>query len=225
MSSADSELKADLERWRAWIEGPIRSDVIGMHHRRFIWRGLHDAAGANPAVAERPSAFWDFLGQGYAATQAIAIRRQADTDRRVSSLALLIKQMRENADALTRESFVGQFDQDNNLMVQRGQSGFDELAGGGDHLDPSIPSADLDTLQAAARHVRRYVDEHIAHDAAQPTVPGNLTFGDLHDAIDAIGDVCRKYTVLLTAGWWVTWEPVMQEDWLGIFRVAWLPAL
>jgi hypothetical protein len=217
-----AELDADLARWRSWIEGPIRGDVIGMHFRRFIWRRVHEIAEAKPEVGDRPSAFWDFLGQSYAATQAIAIRRQADTRADVCSLALVIKQIRDNAEALTRESHVGLFDQGNDLMVQRGKAGFDALAGGGDHIDPTIPEADLGALKSAAKRVRLYVNEHIAHDAADPTVVGMPTYGDLHAAIEAIGETCQRYALLLTASWAVQWEPVMQEDWEAIFRVAWL---
>jgi hypothetical protein len=188
-----------------------------------IWRRVGEIVNANEQVADLPSAFWDFHQMNYAATQAIAIRRQADRDPRTCSLALLIKQMAENAEALTRESYVGLFDQDNDLMVQRGHAGFDQIADDtGDHLDPEVAYADYEALQDAAKHVRAYVDQHLAHDDAEPTVGEMLTFGDLHAVIDAIGTTCRKYAVALTAGWWATWEPVIQDDWEAIFRVPWL---
>jgi hypothetical protein len=110
-------------------------------------------------------------------------------------------------------------------MVQRGHTGFDQLAdGGGDNLDPEIPGTDLLALQAAAKRVRLYADEHIAHDMVNPTVPEVPTYGDLHSAIDALGEICRKYTVALTAGWWHTWEPVIQDDWQAIFVSPGYPA-
>lgn len=190
-----------------------------------VWKRIGKIIETNDVLRERPSTFWDFLGQTYAATQAIAVRRQADTRPDVISLALVIKQMRDNAPALTREAYVSLFDQDNELMVQRGHQGFDALADeGGDHLDPSIPTADLTELADAAKRVRIYANEEIAHAAANPTVLERLTYGELHDTIDALGVICRKYTQALTASWMVTWEPVMQDDWEAIFRVAWLPA-
>lgn len=195
-----------------------------MHHRRYIWRRVGEIAEANPDVGDRPSVFWDYWGQTYAATQAIAIRRQADTHRHVISLALVIKQLAKNAEALTRKSYLSLFAQDDELMVKRGHQGFDQLADAtGDHIDPEIPRADLLALQAAARRARFYADEHIAHDVANPKVTEMPTYGDLHAAVDAIGDICRKYTVALTAAWWHTWEPVIQDDWEAIFRLAWLP--
>lgn len=110
-------------------------------------------------------------------------------------------------------------------MVQRGHRGFNQLAAAdGDHLDPDIPTADLEALKATAKRVRLYANEHIAHAAANPTVPEMPTYGDLHEAIDALGAICQKYTQVLTASWTVQWEPVIQDDWEAIFRVAWLPA-
>jgi hypothetical protein len=199
--------------------------MIGMYFRRLIWKRVVAIAEANPEVRNQGSAFWDLLRETYAVTQAIAIRRQADFDRRVCSLAMLIKQMRDNARALTRDSYVSLWDQDNDPLVQRGQRNFDRLAGeGGDHLDPNIPTADLEALEAAAERVRVYVNEHVAHDMAEPTTPEMPTYTDLHDAIDALGEIGKKYFEVLTADWMHTWEPVIQYPWEAIFRVAWLPS-
>ena len=48
------------------------------------------------------------------------------------------------------------------------------------------------------------------------------TFGDLHDAIDGIGEIFQKYAVMLTGGWNLL-EPVIQDDWKAIFREPWIP--
>lgn len=48
------------------------------------------------------------------------------------------------------------------------------------------------------------------------------TFGDIDEAIDAIGGLFRKYALLLTARSFATLEPEAQEDWLAVFRQAWI---
>jgi hypothetical protein len=40
-----------VEKWLGWIEGPIFNDIIGMHHKRQIWRELFDMVEQNPAAA------------------------------------------------------------------------------------------------------------------------------------------------------------------------------
>jgi AbiU2 len=219
-----ADVDATVAKWREWIEGPIRTDVVGMHFKRQIWREIAKIMDANPGVGELPSAFWDFYQETYAAAQAIAIRRQADTDKRTCSLARLITEMRDSAHLLTREDYIGLLgDRPSDGMKERMESGFSGLAGGGDHLDPQIAEADLAELKSAAEQVRNYVNEHVAHDQAQPSVADLPTFGELHETIDAIGKIFQKYGVILT-GAWNELEAVIQDDWKAIFRVAWIPS-
>jgi hypothetical protein len=218
-----ADVDATVAKWRSWIEGPIRSDVVSMHFKRLIWREVAAMMSANPTVGEIPSAFWDFHQENYAVAQAIAIRRQADRDPRTCSLAVLIGEMHNNAELLTREDHLGLLGDraTDELMTQRANAGFTELAGGGDHLDLTIAGNDLATLKSAAERVRTYVNQHVAHDQANPTMTVAPTFGDLHEAIDAIGKIFQKIAVTLTGGW-NELEPVIQGDWQAIFRVPWI---
>lgn len=211
-------------KWRSWIEGPIREDIVGMIFRRMMWREIAGMMEANPAVGELPSVFWDFYQQTYSATQTIAIRRQDDRNPCTCSLAVLITEMRDNPELLIREHYVDLLGdrKDGDLLEQRANRDFTGLAGGGDQLDPNVAEKDLAALHSAAEKVRQYVNQHVAHDQAEPTMTDLPTFGDLHDAIDGIGEIFQKYAVMLTGGWNLL-EPVIQDDWKAIFRVPWIP--
>jgi AbiU2 len=216
------DVHAEVAKWRSWIDEPIRNDVVDMHFKRLIWREVNQMVAANPEVGDVPSAFWDFHHDNYAVAQAIAVRRQADTDPRTCALALLIKEMRGNAELLTREYFVGLWDQTDEVAVQHAHAAFDRLAGDvGDHLDPAIPRRDFEALRNDARRVRAYVNQHVAHDQAEPTAE-LPTLAELHAAIDSVGEIFKRYAVVLTAGEYVTVEPFIQDDWQAIFRVPWL---
>jgi hypothetical protein len=78
--------------------------------------------------------------------------------------------------------------------------------------------------QLDAHRLRVYVNEHVAHDMAEPTLAEMPTYADLHAAIDSVGEIFKKYAVTLTGGWWATLEPAIQGDWKAIFRVPWLPS-
>jgi hypothetical protein len=108
-----------------------------MYHGRFISRRVAEIANANPEVRDRGSAFWDFPSETYAATQAMAARRQAVTDPDACSLALVIEQMGNSARALTRESCVSLFDQDDDLPLQRRIPGLRPTGGQGRTEDVS----------------------------------------------------------------------------------------
>jgi hypothetical protein len=46
----------------------------------------------------------------------------------------------------------------------------------------------------------------------------------LHDAIDTIGEIFKRYTLLLSAGMYVSLEPFIQDGWKKIFLKAWVPS-
>lgn len=77
-------------------------------------------------------------------------------------------------------------------MVQWMNRGLDRLADGADRLDPKACAQDLKVLWDSARGVIAYVDKHVAHDAAEPNAMEMSTHGDVHRAIDAIGEVFNK---------------------------------
>jgi hypothetical protein len=132
--------------------------------------------------------------------------------------------MRAEPEKLPRERLVALHDPDPHFE-RLGQATFDAHFAGevGDHLDPGIVGADLNELRETSKTVEKYVDRYIAHTDRKglKTPP---TFGDIDKAIDAIGDLFRKYALLLTGESWATLEPIAQHDWLAIFRQAWIRA-
>lgn len=218
-----------VDKWRRWAKGHIEEDVIRMHMHRDTYKSVAGIVNSNDDLP--PSYFLDYLEDTYATTQAIAVRRQAEPNARVVSLARLLKELAEDAPRITREFFVEMMRTDDPRPIpqQISQAGahdaFTEHYAGavGDHIDPNIPTDDLSALTSTAAGISAYVDEYVAHrDArAKGQIP---TYDDLDAAIDQIGSLYRKYCSLLTASAMVTLVPVHQDDWLAIFRRAWIPA-
>jgi hypothetical protein len=105
----------------------------------------------------------------YLTTQAMAVRRQADRRRGVSSLAKLIEQVRDRPAVITREFWIAQWsDPDDRLLMMEAERGWEEQYAGtvGYHLDRAIPAVDLETLLAGSQKVKDFVDAHIAHSGA-----------------------------------------------------------
>jgi hypothetical protein len=206
-----------VEKWRRWIDDRIYPDVRTMHLHRDVFQRVGKILRENGTLP--PSYYWLFLRETYAKTQAVAIRRQADPSSRVISLGSLVYEISENADSLTRESFLELWGDDDRHY---GEREFDRLyAGGmGAHLDPAVPLAHLAELRQSAASVKRYVDEHLAHsDARQdPELP---TLDDIEKAVGQIGDLFQRYAHLLTAKTYglVT---ILRPEWEAIFHVPWI---
>jgi hypothetical protein len=206
-----------IEKWRRWCNGPISTDVHTMHLHRYALREVGDIIDANDELP--PSYFFEYLLDTYAVAQAVAVRRQAETNARVITLGRLITEVRDDPERLTRTFWVGLWEDGDRMKLAIAEAAFTKqfAPDDGKHLDPRIPEHDLQTLGAAAQSVAGFVDQYLAHADAKPRAD-LPTFSELDDAVDAIGQLFSKYVNLLTASSLTTLVPVIQHDWLAVFR-------
>lgn len=122
------------------------------------------------------------------------------------------------------------------VIAHLAKSAWTDQFGGGDALDPAIPHNDLKELRRASRVVTKYVNQSVAHLQAPPPPvdhkqqppnapqgsPTTLTLAEVHEVIDTIGGLFRKYFNLLTANTYTDLVPVIQGPWLDLFRVPWI---
>jgi hypothetical protein len=92
------------------------------------------------------------------------------------------------------------------------------------HLNSGIESsqidADIETLKKETALITRWADESVAHMGRMLSV--NPTFVQLDEAIDLLGEMLKKYYLLITDGYLASVQPVIQEDWRAPFRRPWL---
>src|ERR1700735_4611906 len=209
-----------ITKWQGWIDGQMKNEILSVYLYRDTWQQVEQIIQDNPSLPE--SYWWEFMRDTYAITQAVAVRRQVDIHKDVASLGKLISEVSEDPERITRAFWIGLWNTTDRIDLQFAQRAWTQQFGGGDHLDPAIPVADLDALRTASARVTRYVDRHLAHSDRNPIPPSSLpTLSDVHSAIDQIGYFYRKYYNLLTAASWAFLVPVMQHDWKAVFRVPW----
>jgi AbiU2 len=210
-----------VEKWQRWCTGKIQQEVVTMHLHRYAWREVGQIIEKHGALPD--SYYWEYMRDTYAVTQAVAVRRQADTDPRADSLGRLILEIRADAPRITRDFWVGLWTVDDEFTEFEANRGFDALAGAGEvRLDPAGPAADLEALAQGASSVKVYVDRFLAHSDSRAQPSMLPTLNDIHDAIDVIGELFKKYNNLLTASSFVFLEPAIQHDWLAVFRQPWI---
>jgi hypothetical protein len=208
-----------VEKWKRWIENQIRAEVLGMNNHRAIYQDLGRITKEHGALP--PSQFFNFLADTYGATQAIAVRRQAEVDPRVVSLGVLLHEIAGDPERLSREWYLSHYD--SYARRDRGEPEWVERFGGeiGDHVDPDLVRSDLEELRRGTARTKDLVDKHLAHTDKKP-IASPPTFAELHSAIDAINLQFEKYVLLLTVSSYATLVPIPQYDWLAIFRQPWI---
>jgi hypothetical protein len=132
-----------IEKWTRWIDGTIKSNVLTMHLHRDTWRETSKILEDNGTLPD--SYWWEFMRDTYGHTQAVAVRRQADTHRDAASLGKLIEEVRDDAARITREFWLGLWDPDGAIDALFAERGWADEYGGsvGLHLDPAIPGGGL----------------------------------------------------------------------------------
>lgn len=216
-----------VEKVIGWINGTVKDRIMVMHLYRQIWREVARVIEENGSLP--PSIYWQYHLDVYMEAQLVAVRRQADIGRDAASLARLMMEVQKAAPHLTMDLWLGlDASSGDQFAINQWRTDF----GGeiGEHLDPSVPAADLERLQNESSNVTAFVNEHVAHtkapDLARPpqarAAPDTIAVREIHQAIDVIGDLFKKYSILLTAADWHMEEIQLSPDWLAPFGQAWL---
>jgi hypothetical protein len=212
-----------IEKWRGWIDGPIKDEVLTMHLHRDTWSQTRELVRKNTDLPD--SYWWEFLGDTYAVTQAVAVRRQIDVHKDVASLGKLISEVAQEPHIITRAFWISLWDTSDPVDVSFAERAWRKQFGGStvEYLDPAIPRADLVKAEDLSSGVKQYVDKHLAHSDRKPVPANSLpTLADVHAVIDLLGHLFKKYSNLLTAVSWGTLVPVLQHDWKAPFREPWI---
>ena len=199
-----------IEQWTTWLDREIRPDLHRMHLHRFAWNEVAKLIGDNNELPD--SYWWEYMVDTYVTTQAVAVRRQADTTRNTASFARLLMDVRKGASAITRTYWVTLTAPEDDMDRILALRSWDEQFGGGDRLDPALPERDRATLLAAADSVKKYVNDNIAHFSPDPVARDvTLNVADVHEAMDALAELYHRYYVLLTGVNLATLTPVLQH--------------
>jgi hypothetical protein len=153
------------------------------------------------------------------------VRRQADTHKDVASLGRLLQELQQDASLVTPKFWVGLWDTTDSSDLHHAEGQWTKTYGGevGTHLDPAIPAADFVALTAAAAEVKNWVDRHVAHaDASAVPASVTLTLEDIHDAVEVIGELFRRYYTLFTAADMPDLVPLLPRDWKAVFLEPWI---
>jgi hypothetical protein len=206
-----------LQKWLRWF-GVIEKDIQQLLIQQHIFWKVQDIIRDNKDI-QRPSAFYDYLGQTYIAYIAIGIRRQVKSDRDSISFSRLLKEIMATPSVLSREFYKSPYCK----VLHLADGDFDQFVGENrNHVAPEMVSNDWGTLRSVAEKIEAFADKRIAHRDVKP--PRNLpTFNEVDECLDTLDRLAVKYIQLFRGDAQSSLMPTFQYDWMEIFRVPWLP--
>lgn len=219
--------KKNDQQWLSWSKhfDAAEIEIFGLFHTRSMWRAITHVL--ETSEVQQHAAVTNHLLRTYVSTVCSAIRREADSDSRTSSLARSLTRLIEAPKTITRDRFVGLYAERFGLESStEAMENFDSFAPhGGDVVDRHILQLDLVRLTEAAGSVKIYTDRVVAHRQRPEleTVPISLTFGQIDHAIDELGEVTKHLYLLRHPGdslGQVT--PILDLSFLNMFKSSWL---
>jgi hypothetical protein len=219
--------------WQEWCRrfDIVYRDVLTLFHDRHVWKNLIAMLEQNSTLSDTATVE-NWIIRTYVDRQCSAIRRLNDDRTAIISFRQCLTDLINDPTLVTRSRYEELATAEADArgieeIVRRGRglagyAGFADISG--DHLRKSSLKKDRVTLKQATASVKTYTDEHIAHRSHSANL-STLTFGDLDSAIDAVGDLARKYYRLRHPGqtlWLIT--PTVEPRWLAAFQHPWWTA-
>ncbi len=221
-----------FNKWNKWID-VILSEITKLSIDRHIFWEVQDIISNNPKI-QKPSKFYNFLRNIYAASALMGVRKQVKIDKDSISFAKLLQEICDTPKILSRTRFFANYkgstvEKIAKLMgstVEEFESrNFDQFAGKtGDHVDPELIKLDLGELKSKAQKCEEYADRRVAHFDIK-AISNIPTFADLDKCIDFLEMLIKKFYLLFRASSLTRILPVSQNkyDWKAIFKEVWLP--
>ena len=190
---------ARLAAWTTRL-GNITDEVLSLIHDRDVWRTISEIGAANPTVVANPFVMGHF-NTLYYRRALVSVRAMVDPNPASDSLLTLLTDIAAHP---------GDLETTDPEM---------QLAGT-DTIDPAKVLADIDRLKTAAATTKRYVNKRIAHIDRNGT-PAVPAAPEIDAAVELIGELLQKYTLLLT-GADLRLGILVAFDWTSVFTVPWI---
>jgi len=219
--------------WQRWCDqfDKLYNGILRLFHDRGIWRTILAMLDANPQVARGGfGEYW--LGSCYTDSMLIGIRRETGADRGSIGLRRSLNSLASSPRMATRSWYEQEVRQRNQgrdaWELAELDAAFNIFAAPGQpFIDAARVRQDITELEAVITRVNTYTNKAIAHRDDNPHgLPTGLavTWGELDAALDAVGNIYKKYCRLRHAGEALgILTPLKSPGWIQMFETAWMP--
>lgn len=210
-----------LLKWIRWID-ILYNEVIHLFANKAVFNRVQEIIINNPKI-QKPSAFYEYYGINYGISALMTIRRLLEPNKYGISFYELLSDIYNNNNIITRDYYRSLYG--NHIPEYIKDKDFDKFSGNNNQknfLDKKIIEADLKAINKTIRNIKYFVDKKVAH--LDKTTPKKLlTFKEVEDCIEFIGNLLKKYLLILKAANLFSPEPTFQYDWDIIFTEKWIP--
>ncbi len=215
-----SSMDPRLQKWIAWLK-VIHDEIQHLVMAKDMFWEVQEVIKANKRI-QKPSAFYEYLGNTYVSHSTIGMRRQLKVDSQSISLGRLLVEMAETPEVFSRAYYTAMYA--GSTVESFAYKDFNRFAdAGAEHISKDKVLEDLKALRDAGKKLEEYADRRVAHrDKRDIKSPPRFRDGDAF--IDLLDKIYVKYHLLFHAQSMDSLMPTYQYDWKEIFREPWIPS-
>ena len=211
-----------LLKWIRWID-ILYNEIISLFANKTVFNRVQEIIRNNPKI-QKPSAFYEYYGINYGISALMTIRRLLEPNRYGISFYELLSDIYDNNEIITRDYYKSLYG--SNILEYIIDKDFDQFSGKKgkqkNFLNKKIVEADLKAINKTIGNIKYFIDKKVAH--LDKTIPKKLlTFKEVEDCIEFIGNLLKKYLSILKAVNLSSPKPTFQYDWDIIFTEKWIP--
>ena len=208
-----------LTKWLRWLK-IIHDEIQRLVLAKDAFWEVQQIIKSNKKI-QKPSYFYQYLGNTYVSYSVIGMRRQFKVDSQSISLSRLLTELAETPEVISRTYYKGLY---SGSGVERfADRDFDKFSEpGAPHISKKKVLEDLKKLRDAGRKLEDYADRRVAHrDKREVKSPPLFKDGDAF--IELVDKRYVKYHLLFHATSMLSLMPTYQYDWKEIVREPWIP--
>jgi len=210
-------------QWAKWQKDfeRIYEETVSVFSGRKLFKEVLTMFQENPHLKSAEAGLvWDWLRGMYGRDMGMAIGREMDRDARAVNLVQLMLQMERRPRVATRNRFFGANASHDPGIRRLADDWFTKQVGPGSHADPRLLKKDRVWLERRCRAVMKYRNRMVAHRSVEDL---ELTIAKIHESMDAIETILKKYHVIFKGSGLLRAEPIMPLRWWKPFEIAWRP--
>lgn len=223
---------SDDAQWEQWKQDfdRIYQENLYVFRNRYIYRELLKIFENNDFLKKEGGYFFEWLKGHYGRDMVMAVGRELDRNTESINLIQLIYQMTQRPDVITRQRFLDihqvkpgdpkAWPPDIDCFrYEQTQKWFTENVGSGNQLDPAVIKKDRNWLEKQCKSAMKYRHKMVAH---RSDMQLTLTIKEIHDSLDAVEKILKKYYGIMTGNALMQATPTIQFYWTKVFTQPWI---
>lgn len=215
-----------IEKWIKWIE-ILHDEAISVHANKYIFLEVQKIISENPNI-QKPSHFFQYYSNNYSISVLMGIRRILFPNSDGVSFHQLLLDINENYKLISRDYYKSLYGKKlDRLDEDIANSDFDTFSGNTkelkNYIDKNLIESDLRKIDELGSKVKSFIDKRVAHFDDKPPDTINIpTFADMDNCVEFIGELLKRYMLILKSIGLDNLTPIFQYDWKAIFTEKWI---